>query len=84
MSGQRVSRIWADTIRREVCKHAQCRKPIWFAQNVKTGNFMPFTGEPTPLSVQRELESNREEWTVDLAASHFADCPGAPGFRRKK
>jgi hypothetical protein len=83
VSRPRVSVIWADTIRQGTCESPRCRKTIYFAQNVRTKKFMPFSRRPIPLAVQPEIETKREQWTVDLATVHFADCVAAPAFRRR-
>jgi hypothetical protein len=80
---RRVTKIWADTIRQDICKADSCRKPIWFAQNARTGNFQPFDGEPTALVVEREVDTGRELWTVDLTLAHFGTCPARAQFRRR-
>ncbi len=76
--------IWGDTIRQGVCKAPQCRRTIYFATNVRTTKDMPFSQRPVAVEIQPELETGRQQWTVDLKYSHFADCPGAPGFRRPR
>ncbi len=80
----KTSKIWADTIRQDVCKSSSCRRVIYFAQVIKTGNVMPFDRRPVPIAAQVEIGTGREEWTVDLAHSHFATCPAAPQFRHAR
>lgn len=84
MAGQRTSKIWSDTIRAELCKAAGCRRQIWFAQNIRTGNFMPFDVRPVPIAIETELGTGRESWLIDLASSHFASCSAAKQFRRAR
>lgn len=84
MAGPRLTQIWADTIRQQPCKAPSCGKTLWFAQNVRTGNYMPFVQKPVPVIEQPELETGRLKWTVDCGLSHFVDCPGASGFRRRR
>lgn len=80
----KTTQIWADTVRQGECRSRNCHRTIYFAQNVKTGNDMPFDVKPEPLYRQLELETSREKWTVDLAHNHFASCPDSSAFRRKK
>jgi hypothetical protein len=82
----RTTRIWADTVTQEVCRHPRCRRTIYFAVNVRTGNRSPFDNRPVPIAEQRELETGRVEWTIDLAqaSSHFGSCVGAKFFRRPR
>lgn len=85
MSGaQKLTHIYADTIGEEVCKAASCRKRIFFATIVKSGARHPFASYPVALQVQQDLvDGGREVWTVDLATSHFADCPASKQFSRR-
>lgn len=78
----RTMKGWRDTIRYDTCRSPRCRQPITFIQSAKSGKFMPFTGSPRPLSVEHELGTGRELWTLDLATEHHATCPGAGDFRR--
>lgn len=80
---QRRTKIWGDTIRQQVCKSVRCNKTVYFAQNVKTGTFMPFDGRPQALAVEVEIQTGREIWLIDLATSHFGSCVAAPSFRRR-
>jgi hypothetical protein len=82
----RTTKIWADTVQQRTCTHPQCRRTIYRAQNVRTGNYSPFDNRPVPLAVERELTTSRELWTINLAqaVSHFATCPGAQSFRRPR
>lgn len=79
----RVVKVWADTIRSAPCNGPHCRSTVYFAQNVKTGRFVPFKARPVPLVEERELGTNRPMWTVDLAGTHFGDCPDARAFSRR-
>jgi hypothetical protein len=76
--------VWADTVRAGTCRDDRCGASITFAENVKTGKVMPFTGELVALTTERDAGSGRQIWTVDLATSHFADCVGAAAFRRAR
>lgn len=80
----KTSKIWADTIRHDTCKAASCRRPVVFAQNVKTGNYMIFDGVPAAIARERELETGRDMWTIELTTSHFATCPAKQQFRRAR
>jgi hypothetical protein len=78
----RRTTVWADTLKTDVCKDASCRREIVFVQNAKTGRVMPFDAPLLPIAIDDEL--GRRRWTVDLAGSHFATCPGAHQFRRAR
>lgn len=78
------TKVWADTQRHDVCKSRNCRAPIVYAQNARTGNPNPFNRPLTAVVVERELGTGRELWTVDLAQSHFATCPDRARFRRAR
>lgn len=82
----RTTTIWGDTIRHAICAEPSCRRRVWFAVNVKTGNPMIFDGEPLDarISVQPELGTGREAWLVNLTAAHWGRCPGAAEFRRPR
>lgn len=81
MTVQRTTKIWSDTITPGVCRSRRCCRRIYFAEVVKSGRMMPFDQKPVALAVQPEIGTNREQWTVDLAGSHFATCVAAPVFR---
>lgn len=83
MAGQRTMWAWKDTIAQRVCRATSCGRTIWMAQNVKTGNFMPFVKPPEALASQRELETGREQVLLDLAHVHWADCSARSVFRRR-
>lgn len=80
----RTAKIWADTVKQDVCKSARCRQTIYYAQLVKSGEFHPFNDRPVVLAKERELQTDRESWLVDLAASHFGSCPAREQFRRRR
>ncbi|MEO8483091.1 MAG: hypothetical protein ABI634_12830 [Acidobacteriota bacterium] len=84
MTTQRTMWIWADTIRQRACTARNCSKPVWFCQNVKTGNYMPFNRPPEALARQNELETNREQWLVDMVHVHWADCAARHTFGRRR
>ena len=84
MAAVKTTRIWGDSVRQDVCRDSRCRRVVFFAQNVKTGRFMPFDVRPAPLAVERELETGREMHVVDLASNHFASCIAAAGFRKAR
>src|SRR5689334_14451055 len=77
MSAARTTTVWADTVVAGTCRDARCRARLTFAENVRTGRMMPLTGELVALQTERDGPSGRQIWIVDLATSHFADCPGA-------
>lgn len=81
---RRLTLVWADTIRHGFCRDAACGARLTFAQNVRTGNVMPFSGELVALRTDTERETGRVMWQVDLRDAHFATCPGAAGFRSKR
>jgi hypothetical protein len=80
----KTAKIWADTLRRESCSYVRCAQVLYFAQLIKTQRWIPFTGRPTPLAQEQEIQTLRQIWTVDLAQSHFATCIGAQSFRRRR
>lgn len=84
MAKMRTTKIWADTIRKKICEAPSCRQVIWLAQHPMTGNFMPFDQPPRPERIEREIETGRETWIVDFRLSHFATCPAAREFRRRR
>jgi hypothetical protein len=79
-----ATKIWKDTIRQDTCRSARCGRRIWWAQVVKSGRFMCFDQAPEALVTEVELETHREQITVDLAPNHYATCPGRQEFRRAK
>lgn len=81
-SVMKTTQIYADSIRRAKCTGRNCYRPIWWAQIVETGKQMPFDREPVALEAQHTLFGDREIWTVDLEANHWATCVNAPEFKR--
>lgn len=83
MKAAPTTKIWADTIRQDVCQSGRCRQVVFFAQNVRTGNFGIFDTRPEPIARELELETQREKWTIDLTktVSHFATCVSRKAFK---
>ncbi len=75
--------IYADTRNVGRCRDEDCRKRITFAQVVKTGRTICFDGEPVPLRT-RHSDDRRLIEEIDGDEVHFARCPGADRFRRKR
>lgn len=76
--------IYPTTRRLATCR--ACQKSIEFVQVVKSGKVMPFLAPVTPVATHRQETPTgpRELWEVDLATSHFADCPAAARFSKPK
>jgi len=75
--------VWGDTVRPDRCKSPRCRRPVWWAQNVRSGRWMIFDGDPRYLFTSEETETGRTLWTVDLALTHWGTCVDADRFRSK-
>lgn len=80
MSGPRLIRVWADTVRKGTCRSEKCGASITFAQTVNTGKHMPFDGELVALATEHEPETRRVIYSVDFETSHFRTCPDANRF----
>lgn len=77
----RTTEIYSDTRRQAQCSGPHCGKAILFAEIVKSGKTMPFSDpDLVALSTRHEMGTNRVIETVDLAESHFVDCPDAKRF----
>jgi hypothetical protein len=76
-----TTEIWRHTRSSGTCRG--CGAAITWAEVVKTHKWMPFTGTPLSLRVH-ETEDGRTIEVVDLGQSHFATCPDAEKFRKKK
>lgn len=74
--------IWGDTVRADLC--TTCRRQIYKAQVVKSGATMPFDMRPQAIAKASEMETGRERWLVNYAASHWATCPDAKKHRRPR
>jgi len=65
------------------CKGKGCTKTIEWVRTVPAGRLMPLTH---PVLVEQVFE--RRDGTivtvVDASASHFATCPAASTFRKKR
>jgi hypothetical protein len=86
VTAPKLTKIWPDTIRPDVCRASCCGQSLYYAQNVKTGRWTPFNTRPVAIAVQPEIETAREIWTIDLAQtiSHFATCKDALMFRKRR
>jgi hypothetical protein len=73
--------IYADTLGQTLCRGAQCRAKITWAEMVSSGKKMCFDGEPKPLEIADRL--GRPVWQVDLQTTHWRSCPDQQVFRRK-
>jgi hypothetical protein len=82
----RTTRIFPDTITQNVCADRRCGHVVYFAENVRTGNRMIFDTRPAPIAEEREIETQRPIWLIDLSktVSHFASCVGRDSFRRAR
>jgi hypothetical protein len=76
----RTTEIYSDTRKPGTCRGRSCGAAIVFATIVKSGKTMPFSGDPVALKTRHEDATHRLIETVDLGASHFADCPDAKKF----
>lgn len=84
MTARRTMWGWQDTVQQRPCRAVGCGRPVWFVQNVKTGNVMPFARPPAPLASTAELETGRVQILLDLAHVHWADCAARTTFRRRR
>lgn len=71
--------IYADTRGPGVCRG--CGARIEWAEVVKSGKRMCFTGEIVALTTRRNDDKRLIE-TVDFDTNHWADCPKAKDFKR--
>jgi hypothetical protein len=83
-SGPRTLKIWADTVRADICRSRLCRKKIWWAQLCKSGKFMCFDEKPEPIVTETEVFTDRQLLTVDASKVHWSSCPGRQQFKRKR
>lgn len=77
-----TSLYYADTHEPGECR--SCGKPIEFAVNVRTGKRMPFNAPIVALKTKHEDATHRVIEEVDLAQSHFVDCPNRDQHRRPR
>ena len=77
-----TSEYYADTHESGTCR--SCEKPIEFAVNVRTGKRMPFNTPIVALKTRHEDATHRLIETVDLAQSHFVDCPNRDQHRKPR
>lgn len=77
----KLIKIYADT--RGMAKCRGCGAWIEWAEVVKSGRRMCFTGAIVVVARGRHPTSNRVIETADLATNHWADCPDAGKFKRK-
>ena len=74
--------IYADTRGPAKCKG--CGRAIEWATIVASGKKMCFDGAIVALSGYPHKVSGRRVESVDLATNHWATCPAAALFKRKK
>lgn len=84
VAAQRTLKIWADTVRADICRSKLCRKRIWWAQLVKSSKFMCFDAKPEPIVTETEVFTDRTLLTVDASTVHWSTCPGRQQFKRKR
>lgn len=78
---ERTTEIWEASRESGTCRG--CGAPITWAKVVKSKKWMPFTGRVDPIR-QYQHDSGRMIDVVDLTRSHFATCPAADTFRKKR
>ena len=80
-------RIWGDTAKvrpSTTCRHRACAKPLWFVLTVKSSKQIPLDQEPVALRTSTDPDTGKQIWEIDSSIVHFANCPGAAGFRRDR
>ena len=78
----RTTWVFADTVGAARCRDERCGARITWAEIVKTGKRMCFTGELVALRTDTAADG-RQVWEVDLEDNHWRSCPGAADFRRR-
>jgi hypothetical protein len=74
--------IFADTRGKARCR--LCDAPIEWAEIVKSGKKMCFDGEIVALTTRHEDATGRLIEAVAFDTNHWATCPNADDFRRKR
>ncbi len=75
-------RVLHDTRRADTCR--SCKAPVTFFAMAKSGNFMPFDGDPVYVKTEQSAD-NKTIGVIDGSAfpSHFATCPQASNWRKR-
>ena len=66
-----------------VCKHPQCRRRIEWVRTIARDKRMPLDS-PVIVLDQHEREAGGFVSVIDTRTSHFATCPAAVAFRRRR
>lgn len=76
--------IYADSRGFGTCR--SCGAKIEWARRVNGNKAMPWNGEIVAIRTKREEATNRVIETLDssVTISHFATCPDAEKFRRRR
>ena len=73
--------VWADTGRQACCR--SCQAPLRWFQLVTSGAWHPFNAGPVVVAAIRE-RGGRRVLTLTSADSHFATCPDATLWRKRR
>lgn len=73
--------IWKDSLQDGLCRG--CGARMTWGRTVKHDKRMPLTGRPQPLS-EHVTHDGRAIQIFDSRDSHFATCPEADKFRKKR
>ncbi len=80
MTETRTIEVYHDTLGPGVCRG--CKASITWAEVVKTGRKMCFTGKPVALRTRHEDATRRLIDEYDFDDNHWKDCPEAKAFKR--
>lgn len=82
MTVTRTIEIWADTKGRARCTGRTCGQMLTWAEIVKSGKKMCFTGDPRPLRTEKDFLTGRTIEALPFDANHWATCPDRRSFGR--
>jgi hypothetical protein len=84
MSTMKTIQIFADTRGRARCSASTCHADIEWATIVASGKRMCFDAPMVALSTHHDPGTRRLVEVVDLDTNHWASCPAATQFKRKR
>jgi hypothetical protein len=84
MSTLKTIQIFSDTRGRATCNASTCRATIEWAEVVASGKRMCFDAPIVALTTHHDPATRRLVEVVDLSTNHWASCPAAGQFKRRR
>lgn len=78
--GPKTIEVFADTRGRATCRGPKCGRSITWAEVVKSGKKMCFTGDPVALTTRHDEATHRLIEALPFDDNHWASCPDRKRF----